>query len=223
MIKDFYKQTAPKMPKLFLGYFLCALGITMMYNARSLGLGPWDVLHTGVMNHTPLTFGQTSQLTGLVLVILSYFLGILAGIGTVLNVIIVGIIIDLINKSSLIFTPETFIGQLVLLEAGVWVLSLGIYFYLKPGLGAGPRDGLMIGLVKKLNLPVSVVKTAIEITAVIAGAMLGGSVGVGTVVVALTQGYAIQTVFKLGKYDTKIASHRSFKDEILLLKNKRYM
>ncbi|WP_350343390.1 membrane protein [Proteinivorax tanatarense] len=181
MLKNFNKQTLPKMPKLFFGYFLCALGISMMYQARSLGLGPWDVLHTGVMNHTPLSFGQTSQLTGFVLILLSFFLGIYPGIGTVFNMVFVGIFIDVINNSSVLFSPQTFVGKLIMLEMGVWVLSIGIYFYLKSGLGAGPRDGLMLGLVKKLKLPISLIKTSNEVTAVLIGAILGGSVGVGTI------------------------------------------
>ncbi len=98
------------------------------------------------------------------------------------------------------------------------MLSVGIYFYLKSGLGAGPRDGLMLGLMKKLKLPVSIIKTGIEVTAVAIGFLLGGKVGIGTIVVALTMGYAIQVVFKIGKYDNKTVTHRTLKDELHLLK-----
>lgn len=218
MLKDFKTQTIFKLPNLFFGFFLCSLGITMMYKAQELGLGPWDAFHRGVMNYTPLTFGQVSQLTGLVVIMISMFLGIMPGIGTVLNMIFVGLFIDLINESSLLFTPGSFWGKLVMLETGVWVLSMGIYFYLKSGLGAGPRDGLMLGLVKKLKVNVATVKTSIELIILSLGALLGGKIGIGTVVVALTLGYAIKVVFKLGKYDISTVNQKTLKDEFMLLR-----
>ncbi len=218
MLRDIQKQTINKLPNLFLGFFLCSFGITMMYKAQDLGLGPWDVFHTGLMNHTPLTFGQISQSVGLGIILLSVFLGISPGLGTVLNMIFVGFFIDLINSSPLLATPQSFWGKLLILELGVWVLSLGIYFYLRSGLGAGPRDGLMLGLAKKTNLSIAKIKTIMEVTVLIIGFFLGGKIGIGTMVVALTMGYAIQTVFKIGKYDTNKVIHKSLKDEYLLLR-----
>ncbi|QNO13920.1 membrane protein [Alkalicella caledoniensis] len=218
MLRDFKTQTISKLPNLFFGFFLCSFGITMMYKARDLGLGPWDVFHTGVMNFVPLTFGQISQLAGFIVILLSMFLGIMPGLGTLLNMIFVGLFIDLIDHSPLLFTPGTFWGKLIMLQTGVWILSLGIFFYLKSGLGAGPRDGLMLGLVRRLNLKVATVKTTIEVLILVLGALLGGKVGLGTVVVALSMGYAIQVVFKIGKYDVKTVNHRTLKDEFVLLR-----
>ncbi|SHJ98511.1 Uncharacterized membrane protein YczE [Anaerobranca californiensis DSM 14826] len=214
------KNTLSKLPTLFFGFALCSLGITMMYKVRDLGLGPWDVLHTGIMNYLPLTFGQVSQLMGFVIILFSLFLGVAPGIGTVLNMIFIGIFIDFFNSIPLLFTPQTYIGKLLMLILGVWVLSIGIYFYLKCGLGAGPRDGLMLGLMKKTNLPVGKIKTFMEISVVIIGALLGGKVGIGTIIVALMLGYSLQVVFTLGKYQGNNIVHRTLKDEFLSLKNR---
>ncbi|SES70392.1 YczE/YyaS/YitT family protein [Anaerobranca gottschalkii] len=217
MLKSFKGNTLYKLPTLFFGFILCSLGITMMYKGRDLGLGPWDVLHTGIMNYLPLTFGQVSQMTGFIIILISSLLGVAPGIGTVLNMIFIGIFIDFFDNSPLLFTPQTFVGKLIMLILGVWILSIGIYFYLKCGLGAGPRDGLMLGLVKKTNLSVGRIKTFMEISVLILGALLGGQVGIGTIIVALTLGYSLQIVFTIGKYNSRDIIHRTLKDEFLSL------
>jgi uncharacterized membrane protein YczE len=91
--------------------------------------------------------------------------------------------------------------QLVLLLAGMTMIGVASYFYLSPKLGAGPRDGLMIGLVQKLDREVSVVRAGIEITVLVLGIAMGGPIGIGTVITAFSIGYFVQMAFKLGKYD----------------------
>lgn len=217
MVTDTKINPLYKLPKLFIGFGFCSLGIAMMYQARDLGLGPWDVLHTGIMNYTPLTFGQVSQIMGLMVILIGLTLGISPGIGTVFNMLFVGLFIDMFNK--ILFTPQTFWGKILILELGVWILCVGIYYYLNCGLGAGPRDGLMLGLVKKTNLSIAIIKTTMELTVVILGYLLGGKVGIGTIIVALTMGYALQVVFKVVNYDSKTTVHRTLKEDFMKLRN----
>ena len=117
---------------------------------------------------------------------------------------------DAIENSNLLFTPSMFIGKLAFLFLGMVLLGFGIWAYLKNGLGAGPRDGLMLGLVKKLNLSVAIVKTSIEVTVLVSGILLGGPLGIGTVIAAFGNGLVLNKVFDIMKYDSKNTVQRTF-------------
>jgi uncharacterized membrane protein YczE len=118
---------------------------------------------------------------------------------------VIGVLIDWIIASGLIPIPETLLWQLGLLFLSVVFLGVGSLLYLQVGLGAGPRDGLMMGLVKMTGRSVSTIRGAIEIAVLVIGYLLGGPVGIGTVISAVTVGYAVQLAFNLGGYskDTK--------------------
>lgn len=171
-----------------------------------LGMAPWGVLQVGLTRYTSLTFGQVSQVVGLAVLVLGWLLGFPPGFGTVMNMYFVGYFMDQIMAWSLVPTPGTLPGQLALLVGGILVLGAASYMYLSPRLGAGPRDGLMMGLVQRLGRPVYQVRGAIEVTVLVLGYLLGGPVGVGTLITAFTTGYAVQLAFRLGGYD-KDARH----------------
>lgn len=195
-----------RLPSLFLGLFLFALGLLATKYAN-LGMSPWDVFHMGVVNHTPLTFGQASQLTGLSLLLVAYFMGITPGLGSVCNMFFVGFFIDIVDAWGIFYYPDLLSQQVLMLLMGILLIGWGSYFYLRVGLGAGPRDGLMEGLVKKSRKPVWSVRGLIEVVVFTTGFFLGGPVGVGTVVTALTIGFSVQLAFKLGRYDAEQAVH----------------
>ena len=207
-IKKQWVSFVSKLPTLFMGFVLCALGLLMMRDA-GLGMNPWGVFHVGLTNHTPLSFGQATQIVGLVILVSSVFLGITPGIGSILNMYFVGFFVDTIDRLGVISTPSAFMGKLGLLLLGVLVLGWGTYFYLRAQLGAGPRDGLMEGLVKRLKKPVSMIRGCIEFMALFIGYLLGGPVGIGTLITATTIGFALQMAFKIGKYDAKQSAHMS--------------
>ncbi len=171
-----------------------------------LGMAPWGVLQVGLTRYTSLTFGQVSQVVGLAVLVLGWLLGFPPGLGTVMNMYFVGYFMDLIMAYGLVPTPGNLPGQLALLVGGILVLGAASYMYLSPRLGAGPRDGLMMGLVQRLGRPVYQVRAAIEVTVLVLGYLLGGPVGVGTIITAFTTGYAVQLAFRLGGYD-KDARH----------------
>jgi uncharacterized membrane protein YczE len=191
-----------RLPSLFTGLFLFACGIAA--NLQSdLGMMPWGVLHVGLAKVTPLTIGQADQLVGLLVFVISWALGFAPGLGAVANMFFVGFFVDLVLSWNLIPRQTELPGQLMLLFVSVVLLGVASLFYLRVQLGAGPRDGLMLRLVKKLDVPVAYVRAAIEITVLVLGFLLGGPVGVGTAVVALTVGYSVQFFFKLGHFSSQ--------------------
>ena len=192
-----------RLPGLFVGLFFFALGIVMTLYA-DLGMAPWSVLQVGLTRYTPLSFGQVSQVVGLAVLVLGWLLGFPPGFGTVMNMYFVGYFMDLIMAWGLVPVPRSLPGQLVLLMGGILVLGAASYMYLNPKLGAGPRDGLMMGLVQRLGRPVYQVRGAIEVTVLVLGYLLGGPVGVGTLITAFTTGYAVQLAFRLGGYDKDV-------------------
>jgi uncharacterized membrane protein YczE len=191
-----------KLPSLFLGLFMFSMGVVMNLNSN-LGMSPWGVFQVGLSQSTTLTLGQISQIVGLGVLVVGWAMGFPPGFATFMNMYFIGLFIDKIIQFSLIPEPTVLVSQLLLLLGGIIMIGAGSYFYLNPKLGAGPRDGLMMGLVKKIDLPVYTVRGAIEVTVLVLGYFLGGPVGVGTLVTALTIGYSVQMAFKLGGYDKK--------------------
>lgn len=212
-------DTLKKMPLLFFGLFLYAVGILeMLYS--NLGTSPWETFNLGIINYAPLTLGQGSQLIGLIVLLVSYFIGVIPGIASILNMFFIGYFIDIVDNTGLFRIPETIIGKFVLLLAGILTIGWATYFYLKVELGAGPRDGLMEGLVKITKKPVWLVRSIIEITVLAIGYFLGGPVGIGTLITAFTIGFSVQLAFKMGKYDSKTVEHENIIHLIKRLKPK---
>ena len=206
--KEYLISLLKKMPMLLFGLFLYSAGIVATLYSR-LGMSPWEVFHMGIVNHTPLTLGQTSQITGLCILALSYFIGVIPGLASVMNMYFIGFFIDLIDRSGFYKTPDTILGKLSLLMLGILMIGWATFFYLKVQLGAGPRDGLMEGLVKKMKKPVWLIRGAIEIAVLTIGYLLGGPIGVGTLIIAFTIGLSVQLAFKIGKYDSKSVEHEN--------------
>ena len=201
-LRDNWLSFLGKLPSLFFGLFLFALGAVMnLYS--NLGMSPWGVLQVGLTYRVPLTLGQVSQAVGLVVLIIGWLLGFAPGFATFMNMYFIGLFIDLIMEWGIVPKYGGLPGELALLLGGIVVLGVGSYFYMNPKLGAGPRDGLMLGFIQKLDRPVSHVRGAIEVTVLVLGYFLGGPVGIGTVVTALTVGYSVQLFFRLGRYDKK--------------------
>lgn len=202
---------------MFFGFFLFATGILFILYS-DLGLGPWDVFHKGVSLNTFLTFGQTIQVTGLFLLLLSYLLGERPGVGSLCNMVFVGLFVDLLEMTGVFRSPNNLIFQFLMLILGMFLIGWATFFYLKVRLGAGPRDGLMVALVKEFNKPVWFIRGAIEVTALTIGYFLGGPVGIGTLIVALSIGYFVQLAFKIGGYNAKEAKHSNLKEQVLMLR-----
>jgi uncharacterized membrane protein YczE len=164
------------------------IGIALMADA-DLGLGPWDVLHQGLARHTGLSLGTLNIAVGAVVLLLWIPLRQRPGIGTVLNVLVIGAVVDL--ALALVPEPRHLAVRAVAMLGGVVLMGVGSGLYIGAGLGPGPRDGLMTGVAARGH-SVRSARTALEVTVLVLGWALGGTVGVGTVVLALAIGPLVQ-------------------------------
>ena len=172
-----------------LGLTLFGIGLSFMVIA-DLGLSPWDVFHQGVANHTGIPIGTVVIITGFAVLLLWIPLGERIGIGTIANAVVIGLVLD----GMLVVLPESIDGTALRWTAmlgDVLLVAIGSGFYIGAGLGPGPRDGLMTGLGRR-GISIAWARAGIEITALVAGWMLGGTVGPGTIVFAFGMGPLVQ-------------------------------
>lgn len=175
--------------QLLIGLILYGFTMAMLVES-TLGLDPWDVFHQGLANHLPLSFGQVVIAVGAAVLLLWIPLKQWPGLGTVLNVIVIGLAADF--GLAVIARPDDLWLRIALLIGGIIGNGLAGALYIGAQLGTGPRDGLWMGLVRRTGLSVRLMRTSIEVTALALGIVLGGTVGVGTVLYALTIGPLVQ-------------------------------
>ena len=174
-------------PKISTFFFLC-FGLTLFGLGEGLlivsasGASPWSVLAQGLYLNLGFSVGVITIFISFIVLLLWIPLKQKIGIGTILNALIIGLMIDVCIRH--VATPESYIDQILLGAVAVVIVGLGGGIYLVANLGAGPRDGLMIGLQKKTNLPIALVRGTLEITVMSVGWYLGGTVGVGTLLFA---------------------------------------
>lgn len=190
----------PVVRSLFLvaGLFLFALGIVMLLESR-LGLSPWDVLNQGVAEHTPLSFGMANVAIAVVVVVAAWRLGARIGPGTVANAILIGGFVDLLLHVDPIrdLSAAGLAVRPALLAAGIGLIGLATALYIGAGMGAGPRDSLMLALTARMRTRLGVVRTVLEAAVTGVGFALGGTVGVGTLAFAFGIGPAVEASFSL--------------------------
>ncbi|WP_300275968.1 YczE/YyaS/YitT family protein [Peptacetobacter sp.] len=213
-----FKTIISKLVKLVGGLFICSVGIVMTINAN-LGMQPWDVLHRGISDKLGITIGTATIIIASLTMIADFILGDNIGWGTVANMVLVGLFMDMIIYSGLIPEANTILSGLLLLIFGLLILSFGMVFYMDSGLGSGPRDGLMVCLQKKTGKSANIVKVSMDITALVIGILLGGKVGIGTIISAFGLGLAIKIVFKICKFDATEVENRYIVDDIKYVKN----
>ncbi len=186
-------------PKFSTFFFLC-FGLTLFGLGEGLlivsftGASPWSVLAQGISLNVNLSIGTITLLISIAVLILWIPLGQKPGMGTIFNALIIALMIDLCIK--FVPTPSTYFQQLILAAISVLIVGIGGGIYLVSNLGAGPRDGLMIGLQKITNLPIAAVRASLEISVVSVGWYLGGTVGLGTLLFA----FGIGPCVALGLY-----------------------
>tara|TARA_B100001142_G_C14055178_1_gene547480 strand:+ start:72 stop:719 length:648 start_codon:yes stop_codon:yes gene_type:complete len=190
----------PKLSSVFfliLGLTLFGLGEGLLIVSSS-GASPWSVLAQGISLNLGLSIGTITFFVSIAVLILWIPLNQKPGIGTILNAIIIALMIDICIK--FVSTPDNIYSQLILAVIAVLTVGIGGGIYLVANLGAGPRDGLMVGLQNKTNLPIAVVRAFLEISVVTIGWYLGGTVGIGTLLFAFGIGPAVALgLFLVGK------------------------
>lgn len=175
---------------------LALYGVSMALFLRSqLGNMPWDVLHQGISRFVPVSFGTITIATGVIVLLGWIPLRQRPGLGTVSNVLVIGIVVDVALRA--LATPTQFGVRVAFLLGGVLLNAVATACYIGARFGPGPRDGLMTGLVGRYGWPTRVVRTAIEVAVVALGFALGGTLGVGTLVYALAVGPLVHPLLPL--------------------------
>ena len=183
---------------LVLGLILFAIGETLLITANQ-GVSPWTVLAQGISFQSNLSIGVTTFIVSIFVLLLWYPLSQKPGLGTILNIILISIVIDL--TIPILPYPKSFLLQIIQSVVAVFIVGLGSGFYLTANLGPGPRDGLMTGLQNLTNQPIALIRTIIEVSAVGVGFYLGGIVGIGTLLFAFGIGPTVSLgIFIVMKY-----------------------
>lgn len=204
-------------PRLFLGLILCSL-CTVFAMHSNLGLSPWGVFHQGIAKTIGITFGQASIICSFVIVLAVSKMGLKIGLGTICNMIFIGIFVDMFELLKLIPNAETINQGIMMMCLSMLFNALGSYFYISCGMGCGPRDGLMSVLTKKSQLPVGVVRAFIELSVFLIGWKLGGKIGVGTLLNVVGIGIFINSIYKIMKFDIASIKHKTLNDSVQLMK-----
>ena len=199
------KLYAEKLARCIAGLAFFGFGITLFIRAN-LGLAPWDIFHKGLSEKLDVSIGLVIVGVGLLLLLLWIPLRQKPGVGTVLNALEIGFVVNL--TKPLIGEPDQLVMRTFMVIAGVLVIALGSALYIGAGLGSGPRDGLMLGLSQRSiggrRISIRVARTTIELTVMIAGLFLGGSIGIGTLIFMFGIGPLVQLV--LSRFEMRLAS-----------------
>jgi uncharacterized membrane protein YczE len=190
--------------RLLLGLYLVGLGLAMMIHT-GLGVPPWDVLSQGLSVQTGWSFGTSAVAISAVVLLLWIPIKQQPGIGTVINAILIGPFADL--NAPLMPQLDGWLANLVWMLLGLISVALGAGLYISANLGAGPRDGLMVGLTRVSGWPFWVIRTIGESLVLATGWLLGGTVGIGTALFAVAIGYLMQTSMKMFGFDPKSDSN----------------
>jgi len=195
----------PRLPGLLVGLVLFGVGIALMARA-GLGLGPWEVFHQGIALLTGLQLGTVSILVGIPVLAAWYPLGERPGVGTILNIAIIGTATNV--AMDVIPAAQGLPVQVVMMLAGVGTIAVGSGLYLASDLGPGPRDGLMTGLHLRFGWSIRRARTGIELVVLVLGFLAGGTVGVGTIVFALGIGPAVQFALRVFDREGRVSARR---------------
>jgi uncharacterized membrane protein YczE len=185
---------------LMVGLFIYGLGIALMVRA-SIGIAPWDVLAQGISKQLGITYGIASIIVSATVMLAWIPLKVKVGVGSVLNAICIGLFTDLWLPFTT--TPAPFGLALLQYVAGMLVVAFATGMYISGNLGMGPRDGLVMGTKRRFNKPVWLIRTVYESLVLLVGWLLGGQVGLGTVLFAFGIGYLMQLSLRIFKVEKK--------------------
>ena len=199
------KLYAEKLARCVTGLAFFGFGIALFLRAN-LGLAPWDIFHKGLSKKLDISIGLVIVGVGLLLLLLWIPLRQRPGVGTILNALEIGFVVNL--TKPLVGEPDQLVMRTLMVIAGVLVIALGSALYIGAGLGSGPRDGLMLGLSKRSiagrQISIRLARTVIELTVMVAGLFLGGSIGIGTLIFMFGIGPLVQLI--LPRFEMRLAS-----------------
>ncbi len=196
--------------KLIIGLFIVSIAIVLLMQAN-VGYAPWEVFSAGFARLTKLQVGTVTVLVGLVIVIIDYLAKEKIGFGTILNMLLLGVFMNLIFGMKIIPLATNILYSTLMLFIGLVFIGIGSFLYMTAGFGAGPRDTLMVLLMRKTGFSLGACRGTVEVTVAIIGFFLGGQVGIGTIILALSIGYFVQFAYFVMQEDPKAIQHETFK------------
>lgn len=197
-----------KLLRLHFGLALYSIGLTLGIQAN-IGLAPWEAFGIGVSYVTGYTYGTINVISGLLILIVTVAMGERFGLGTILNAILIGIGVDVLQYYHVVPLVTNYWLGIIVMFLGQFSISLGTYFYISAELGSGPRDSLMIALKRRMGkVPIGVIRGLIEGSVLLVGWLLGAKIGLGTLIAAFGISTILQMTFNWLRFDAKAVSHQ---------------
>ncbi len=207
-----------RISRVVVGQIFNGLGVYLTLQAN-IGLAPWSAFNVGITNLTPLSYGDASILVGVTVLVLDLAMRERVGLGTLLDILLCGKIVDLCQYFGLVPLMDNLFSGVVCLLLGELGIALGTYFYVSGGLCCGPRDGLMVGLVKRLRrVPVGLMRGILEGTVLLLGWLMGAKVGLGTIIAVFGISFLLEGVFRLFRFDVTAVEHQDLRETWRLLR-----
>ncbi len=201
----------------FVSLFVNGFGVYLTVHAN-IGAGPWDVLNLGVSHTLGILYGTASVAISFTILAIDIALREPIGIAMVIDAITVGKTVDLFNRIDIVPVPKTLPGGIAMMVVGLIVIAYTQYTYMIASLGCGPRDTLLVGLAKRLKkLPIGAVSIGLLSLATLIGWLLGGPVGVGTLICAFCAGPIMQFAFQTVRFDATRVRHQHFGESLKVL------
>ena len=190
------------------GLLVFAFGVHLTIYAN-IGLAPWDCLGMGIALHTPLNYGLAMTVMGVVILGVDLSLKERIGYGTIIDALLTGNFVQMFNVVNPFPANESLWRGIVIMLIGFVFMALGMFIYMKAGQGCGPRDALLVGLGKRLpRVPIGVVQILLWAIVLLAGWLLGGAVGVGTLISTVGAGAVMQIVYNMIRFEPRDIRHR---------------
>ena len=200
--------------RIVLGLLVFAFGVHLTIYAN-IGLAPWDCLGMGIAKHTPLNYGLSMTIMALVILCIDLILKERIGFGTIIDAVLTGNFVQMFNDlNPLEENKSTWLGILIMM-CGFVFMALGMWIYMKGEQCCGPRDSLLVGLGKRLpKMPIGFVEVLLWAVVLLAGWLLGGPVGIGTLISTFGAGIVMQVIYSLLKFEPRQIRHRSVTETI---------
>ena len=206
--------------RIVFGLLIFALGVHLTIRA-DLGLAPWDCLGMGVAKHTPLNYGLSMTAIAVIILVIDLLLGEKIGFGTIIDALLTGNFVQLFNDVDKLPATRSLWAGILTIIGGLVLMAIGQYFYMKSAQCCGPRDALLVGVGKRFRkVPIGFVLMGILALVLLGGWLLGGKVGVGTLITAFGTGPVMQLVYLCIHFEPREVQHRSVKEAIRILKEK---
>ncbi len=203
-MKTIFKQWL----QIVLGLLVFSLGVYLTVYAN-IGLAPWDCLGMGVAKHTPLNYGLSMTVMSVLILAIDLALKERIGYGTVIDALLTGNFVQAFNDINPLPENHSLPLGVAIMLLGFVLMSLGMWIYMRAAQGCGPRDSLLVGLGKRLRrLPIGLVQILLLAAVLLAGWLLGGPVGIGTLLSAFGTGAVMQVVYRLLRFDPRQVKHR---------------